>query len=158
VSAKPWLSFRDDPMLINSTVCGGKALAEPSQSSSHPSFALAKPWLSPRDHSNPSPSSPSPQSCTISALAKPWLSLCDEYSSYSFSLVTASKHRPGSGTGHTDVWIWMQHLLSAEDVADAQISQLSSCDTDGIPRCQAPGRDFWTGGPFALIAVLRASD
>jgi hypothetical protein len=27
-----------------------------------------------------------------------------------------------------------------------------------FPRCQAPGRDFWTGGPFALIAVLRASD
>jgi uncharacterized protein with PIN domain len=57
-----------------------------------------------------------------------------------------------------DIWIWMQHLLSAEDVADAQVSQLSSREADGSPRCQAPGRDFWTGGHSALIAVLRASD
>lgn len=158
MSAKPWLSFRDDPILITSTVCGGKALAEPSQSSSNPSYVSAKPWLSPRDHSNPSPSSPSPQSCTVSVLAKPWESLCDGYSSYRFSLATASEYRPGYPAGRMDIWIWMQHLLSAEDVADAQVSQLSSREADGSPRCQAPGRDFWTGGHSALIAVLRASD
>jgi hypothetical protein len=43
-----------------------------------------------------------------------------------------------------DVWIWMQHLLSVEDVADAQISQLSSRDADGFHAVKPLGE---TSGP-----------
>ena len=58
--------------------------------------------------------------------------------------LAASHSWPGSGIGLNNIWAWMQHLLRVEDVVDA-------------PHQPALNAQY-PGGPFALIAVLWASD
>lgn len=58
--------------------------------------------------------------------------------------LAVSHYWPGPGTGLNNLWTWMQHLLWVEDVANA-------------PHQPALIAQY-PGGPFALIAVLWASD